>query len=196
MMIYVFFTPKIWPAPKKIAKNMKNIPIDSFLVPLFESFQNIDQKFVSDSRNFAETVMWSYPFQVKVSRKKIQLDRDSFFHTSTISGLQMMQHWSRDSWFGRLLGALKVPKNLAIPKIMGKSRQHLFWTISTFQGLWIWIWNQNFNKNSGSQVIKFDDFVCPQLYSRIIIKIRIKTPIFAQIIVNAISPHPNLRFWG
>ena len=32
----------------------------------------------------------------------------------------MVQNWSRDSQFGRLLGVLKVPKNLAIPKKRGK----------------------------------------------------------------------------
>ena len=32
------------------------------------------------------------------------------------------------------------------------------------------------------------------LYSRIIVKIWIKTPIFAHIILKAISPYPNLRF--
>ena len=34
------------------------------------------------------------------------------------------------------------------------------------------------------------------LHSRIIVKIWIKTPIFAHIILNAISPHQNLRLWG
>ena len=32
----------------------------------------------------------------------------------------MAQNWCRDGWFGRLLGALKTPKNLAQPKKRGK----------------------------------------------------------------------------
>ena len=73
-----FYTPKIWPVPEKIAKNTKNIPIDSFLFPLFDLnkifpkyWSEINQKSVFNSGNFAGTVMWSYPFQVKVSRKQI-----------------------------------------------------------------------------------------------------------------------------
>ena len=42
----------------------------------------------------------------------------------------MVQNWSRNGWFGRLLGVLKMPKNLAIPKKCGKLRQHLFWKVS------------------------------------------------------------------
>ena len=37
-------------------------------------------------------------------------------------------------------------------------------------------------------------FTAQFLYSRIIVKIRIKTPFFKNIIVNAISPHLNIRF--
>ena len=37
-------------------------------------------------------------------------------------------------------------------------------------------------------------FTAQFLYSRIIVQIRIKTPVFAHIIVDAISPHLNLRF--
>ena len=73
-----FYTPKIWPVPEKIAKNTKNIPIDSFLFPLFDPtkifpkfWSEINQKSVSNGGNFAGTVTWSYPFQVKVSRKQI-----------------------------------------------------------------------------------------------------------------------------
>ena len=73
-----FYTPKIWPVPEKIVKNTKNIPIDSFLFPLFDPtkifpkyWSEINQKYVSNSGNFARTVTWSYPFQVKVSRKQI-----------------------------------------------------------------------------------------------------------------------------
>ena len=73
-----FYTPKIWPVPEKIAKNTKNIPTDSFLFPLFDPtkifpkyWSEINQKSVSNSGNFAGTVTWSYPFQVKVSRKQI-----------------------------------------------------------------------------------------------------------------------------
>ena len=73
-----FYTPKIWPVPEKIAKNTKNIPIDSFFFPLFDPtkifpkyWSEINQKSVSNSGNFAGTVTWSYPFQVKVSRKQI-----------------------------------------------------------------------------------------------------------------------------
>ena len=39
-------------------------------------------------------------------------------------------------------------------------------------------------------------FTAQFLYSKIIVQIRIKTPVFAHIIVDAISPHLNLRFWG
>ena len=37
-------------------------------------------------------------------------------------------------------------------------------------------------------------FTAQFLYSRIIVKFRIKAPVFSHIIVNAISPHLNLRF--
>ena len=39
-------------------------------------------------------------------------------------------------------------------------------------------------------------FTTQFLYSWIIVQIGIKTPIFAHIIVDDISPHLNLRFWG
>ena len=39
-------------------------------------------------------------------------------------------------------------------------------------------------------------FTAQFLYSKIIVKIGINTPIFAHINVNAISPHLNQRFWG
>ena len=37
-------------------------------------------------------------------------------------------------------------------------------------------------------------FTAQFLYSRIIVQIRIKIPVFAHIIVDAISPHLNLKF--
>jgi hypothetical protein len=39
-------------------------------------------------------------------------------------------------------------------------------------------------------------FTAQFLYPRITVKSRIKTQFFAHIIVNAISPHLNLRFTG
>ena len=38
----------------------------------------------------------------------------------------MMQNWSRDGWFARLLGVLKMPKNLATPKKCGKIKETPF----------------------------------------------------------------------
>ena len=38
----------------------------------------------------------------------------------------MVQNWSRDGWFARLLGVLKMPKNLATPKKRGKIKETPF----------------------------------------------------------------------
>ena len=55
---------------EKIAKNTKNIPINSFLFAIFNSTKIFLKILIPNGGNFAETVTWEYPFQVKVSRKR------------------------------------------------------------------------------------------------------------------------------
>jgi len=75
----------------------------------------------------------------------------------------MAHNWSKDSRFRTLLGVLKPPKNLAQPKKHGKNKATPFLNVfevpDSESEVRISI------KKFGYQVIKFDDFVCLQLYS-------------------------------
>ena len=77
----------------------------------------------------------------------------------------MAHNWSKDSRFQTLLGVLKTPKILAQPKKKhGKNKATPFLNVFEVPGSKSEV--RISIKKFGSQVIKFDDFVCLQLYSR------------------------------
>ena len=109
-----FYTPKIWPVPEKIAKNTKNIPINSFLFPLFDPTKIFLQY-------WSEICLqqWEFFWNFHVVIPFIIGPWFIFLHIYYIR----VHKWCRidpDGWFGRLLGVLRMPKNLATPKKHGK----------------------------------------------------------------------------
>jgi hypothetical protein len=93
--------------PEKIAKNTKNIPIDSFLFLLSDPIKIIAKKSPTKGGNFDEIVTWTNPFYVKSPIKGHSWALVLFFtHPSTTcnmsvtDGTELSQRWPIPETFG------------------------------------------------------------------------------------------------
>ena len=97
-----FYTPKIWPVPEKIAKSTKNIPINSFLFPLFgptkiflKYWSEINQKSVSNEFFWNCHVVIPFPGQGLLKTDIIgpQFIFLHIYYIRVINGAELIQRW-------------------------------------------------------------------------------------------------------
>ena len=124
MTIQGFYTPKIWRVPEKIAKYTKNIPIDSFLLAIFDSTK-IFSKILMINLSSTAGILLKLSCGHTLSRSRYPGKR---YNWTLIHFVTHLLHQ------GRLLGPLKMPKILARPKKHGKFKATPFLEVFEVSG--------------------------------------------------------------